>query len=155
MAPPELPFVDEHSIAIDAAPDATWSALVDLASRAFAGRGGGRVAALLGCEQRASGGEAGEVGSTIPGFRVAEARRAELLALEGRHRYSTYALTFRVDGEGAGSRLRAETRAEFPGWAGRAYRAAVIGTCGHVVVVRRLLRSVKCRAERGRGPAVR
>ena len=71
-----------------------------------------------------------------------------MLALEGRHRYSRYALTFRIDPDGDGSRLSAETRAEFPGWAGRAYRAGVIGTRGHVVVVRRLLRSVKARAER-------
>lgn len=148
MASTELPFVDEHSIAIDAAADVAWSALVLVVSAAFAGRGTERVAGLLGCEQRAATGVAGEVGSTIPGFRVADARAPEVLVLEGRHRYSTYALTLRIDCDGDGSRLRAETRAEFPGWTGRAYRTVVIGSRGHVVVVRRLLRSVKHRAER-------
>lgn len=147
MIPAELPFVDEHSIGIDASPEVTWPALVHVTTGAFAGRRGEGVAALLGCEQRASTGAAGRVGSTIPGFRVADAREPVLLALEGRHRYSRYALAFRVESDGDGSVLRAETRAEFPGWAGRAYRAAVIGTRGHVVIVRRLLRRVKARAE--------
>jgi hypothetical protein len=43
--------------------------------------------------------------------------------------------------------VRAETRAAFPGLQGRAYRALVIGTRGHVLAVRRLLRAVKARAE--------
>jgi Polyketide cyclase / dehydrase and lipid transport len=152
VARAELPFVDEHTIAIDAAPSAVWPALVDVTSGSFGGRGSERVAAVLGCEQRAIAGAPGEVGSTIPGFRVAEARSPALLALEGRHRFSTYTLTFRVDPDGDGSRLRAETRAEFPGLHGSAYRALVIGTGGHVVVVRRLLGSVKDRALHGRDP---
>jgi len=45
-------------------------------------------------------------------------------------------------------RLRAETRARFPGGAGRLYRAAVIGTRGHILVTMRLLEAVKRRAER-------
>jgi hypothetical protein len=71
------------------------------------------------------------------------------LALEGRHRFSRYALTFRIDdlGDGA-SRLRAETRAEFPGARGSVYRALVIGTRGHTLATRRMLNSVGRRAER-------
>ena len=43
----------------------------------------------------------------------------------------------RVERTGAGTRLRAETRAEFPGARGRAYRALVIDSRFHVLAVRR------------------
>ena len=45
--------------------------------------------------------------------------------------------------------LGAETRAEFPGKTGRLYRTAVIGTRGHVLATRSVLRTVRRRAERG------
>jgi hypothetical protein len=48
------------------------------------------------------------------------------------------------------TRLVAETRAEFPGVKGRAYRALVIDTRAHVLVVRRLLGTVAGRVERAR-----
>ena len=71
------------------------------------------------------------------------------LALAGAHRFSRYALSFRIDSLGSRrSRLRAETRAEFPGLKGGAYRALVIGSRGHVLITRRLLGAVKRRAER-------
>jgi hypothetical protein len=44
-------------------------------------------------------------------------------------------------------RLSAETRAEFPGRSGSAYRALVIGTRGHVLAVNSILRAVRRRAE--------
>jgi hypothetical protein len=70
------------------------------------------------------------------------------LALEGEHRFSRYELTFRTDRLAQDrSRLRAETRADFPGPAGRVYRALVIGTRGHVVAVRRMLVATKRHAE--------
>ena len=87
-------------------------------------------------------------GSAFPGFAVALAEPGSELALVGRHRYSEYALVFHLVAEGGGTRLRAETRARFPGTAGRLYRAAVIGTRGHVLVTMRLLAAVKRRAER-------
>jgi hypothetical protein len=66
------------------------------------------------------------------------------LALVGRHRFSSYALTFRIDRLGPDrTQLRAESRAAFPGVLGRAYRIAVIGTGGHAVAVRRLLTAVQ------------
>ncbi len=72
-----------------------------------------------------------------------------MLALEGQHRFSRYGLVFRLE-ETKDERtlLRAETRAEFPGLKGRVYRALVIGTRGHVMVVNRMLRAVRRRAER-------
>jgi hypothetical protein len=90
------------------------------------------------------------VGSSLRGFRVAcAAEPAAALALQGAHRFSRYALIFRLDGlEEEQTRLRAETRAAFPGTAGRAYRTLVIGTRGHVVVLRRLLRNTRAYAER-------
>jgi hypothetical protein len=91
----------------------------------------------------------GDIGSTLPGFVVARAIPPVTLALEGEHRFSRYALIFRIDRlANGGSRLRAETRAEFPGTRGRLYRALVIGTRGHVLAVRRILRAVRRRAER-------
>jgi hypothetical protein len=42
--------------------------------------------------------------------------------------------------------LRARSYAEFPGPAGRVYRALVIGSGGHRIMVRRLLRDVADRA---------
>jgi hypothetical protein len=51
--------------------------------------------------------------------------------------------------ENAATILRGESRAEFPRLRGKAYRALVIGTRGHVVAMRWLLRSIKQRAEHG------
>jgi hypothetical protein len=83
------------------------------------------------------------------GFQVAAAAAGSELALVGRHRFSCYALIFRLEQIGPGrSRLTAETRAAFPGLAGRVYRALVIGTHGHVVVVALLLSAIKRRSEK-------
>ena len=71
------------------------------------------------------------------------------LALAGSHRFSDYALIFRLDPlAGGGTRVRAETRAEFPDLKGAVYRTLVIGTRMHVLVTRRILTAVKRRAER-------
>ena len=56
---------------------------------------------------------------------------------------STCGLIFELDDQGSTTtRVRATTLAEFPGIAGRIYRALVIGTGGHRVVVRRMLRRI-------------
>jgi hypothetical protein len=87
-------------------------------------------------------------GSTFPGFRVAAVVPGRELVLGGRHRFSSYALIFRLEPAGPGrSRLTAETRARFPGPAGGLYRLLVLGTGGHAVGVRRLLAAVRRRAE--------
>jgi hypothetical protein len=87
-------------------------------------------------------------GMTILGFRVADAKPPHLLGLEGEHRFSRYRLTFSVDDLGGGrARVRAETRANFPGMFGKLYRMLVIGTRGHVLAVRRMLTVIKRRAE--------
>ncbi len=144
-----LPFIDEHATDVKAPAAATWEALI--APSTGSGRLPTAVAQALGCEQTRVAGIPGTVGSTVPGFRVVRAQPPRELALEGRHRFSRYGLTFRVDEvAGARSRLRAETRAAFPGLYGRLYRAAVIGTRGHVLATTRILRAVARRAERER-----
>jgi hypothetical protein len=87
------------------------------------------------------------VGSTIPGFRIVTAEPPRLLVVAGRHRFSRYGIVFRIEPTGRGSRCSAESRAAFPGPLGAAYGLAVVGSGGHVVAVRRLLRSVARAAE--------
>jgi hypothetical protein len=69
----------------------------------------------------------------------------------GQHRFSRYALVFRIAEKPSGLvLLSAQTRAEFPGAKGRTYRGLVIGTRGHVLATTSMLRSVRKRAERAR-----
>jgi hypothetical protein len=147
-----LPHIDEHSISIEADPDVTWEALLRVVEGSSGSASTGRVARLLGCaDTQRSGPRPLAKGSTFPGFHVESAQRPRMLSLAGRHRFSNYALIFRLDEGGAGRTvLRAETRAEFPGLEGSVYRALVIGTRGHVLVTRRLLRSAKQSAVRRR-----
>lgn len=145
----ELPPVDEHSTSVDAPADAAWSALFPVLTRSFGGSRSRRIARRLGCTQTEITGDLRHPGGTLPGFVVARAVPPALLALLGAHRFSRYALVFRIDRQpGKRCLVRAETRAEFPGASGRTYRALVIGTRAHVLVVRRLLRMIRRNAER-------
>jgi hypothetical protein len=148
--PDDLPWVDEHASEIDAPASVVWPALLRTVERMTAGGAAPRYARSVGCADAEAGGPRPlEVGSTVPGFHVAELAPERSLALAGSHRFSNYALVFRLEPLGGRrTRLVAETRAEFPGFAGRAYRAAVIGTRMHVLVVRRVMRGVAHRAER-------
>ena len=133
----QLPFIDEHSQRVDASADAIWTALVKVLRRQMGGSA--TIARILGCDPARGTAEfAGRPGEAVPGFRVEESEPGRRLALRGRHRFANYALTFVVDGD----RLRAQTNAAFPGILGRLYRAAVIGSGGHRLVTRRLLRQV-------------
>jgi hypothetical protein len=147
--PDALPFLDEHGVEVAAPPQVVWESLCRVAEGSFSSPVAARIARLVGCEEATgSGPRPLAEGSTVPGFVVARAEPGSELALAGRHRYSEYALVFHLAVDGDGTRLRAETRARFPGTAGRLYRAAVIGTRGHVLVTTRLLAAVKHRAER-------
>jgi hypothetical protein len=140
----ELPFVDEHAVEVDAPPERAWDAIVAVSRNAFGGRGAGAFARLVGCEVTETKGAPGEQGSTVVGFQVETARPPHELRLAGRHRFSEYRLSFLVDPlEADRSRVHARTHARFPGPHGRAYRALVIGTRAHVLVVRRLLDAVR------------
>lgn len=132
-----LPYIDEHGERLDASDDAAWIALLEVLRRESPGSRW--LVRILRCDPAAGTPEfSGRPGEAVPGFRVAEAEPNRLLVLRGRHRFADYALTFVLDD----GRLRARTHAAFPGWTGRLYRAAVIGTGAHEVVTRRLLRRV-------------
>ena len=145
-----LPYVDEHAAVVEASVAQTWAALLRVAERSFSSPATARVARALGCDDvEASGLRPLAAGSTFPGFHIAVLEEPSELALAGRHRFSDYALVFRLEELGTNrTRLRAETRAEFPGVKGRVYRAMVIGTRGHVLVTRRLLGAVQRLAAR-------
>ena len=146
-----LPHVDEHATTVAAGVDDVWSSLLETLDRTFHGVAVTGYTRAVGCaDPTASGPRPLAQGSTIPGFRVVTAVPGRELALEGRHRFSTYALIFRLEPLRADrTQLRAETRAAFPGALGRVYRALVIGTRGHVLGVRRLLAAVARRATAG------
>ena len=146
----ELPFVDEQARVIGAPPTAVWAALERTVEASVSSGVAPVYSRAIGCEDREAGGPRPlAAGSTFPGFHVAAAAPGEELALAGRHHFSRYRLTFRLDDLGDGrTRLRAETRAVFPGLHGRLYRAAVIGTRMHVLVTSRILKATARRAER-------
>jgi hypothetical protein len=145
-----LPRIDEHAIAVGAAGPAVWDAVLHIAEHSFSAPRAAAVARALGCRDTAPRGPRPlTAGSAFPGFHVAAADAPRELELAGSHRFSRYALIFRLDELAPGQiQLRAETRAEFPGLHGAVYRALVIGTRGHVLVVQRMLAAVKRRAER-------
>jgi len=134
--PVGLPFVDEHGTRIAAPRELVWTALrryVD-SSLVDSSKGGAEshlLGRLLGTEPRS-------------GFAVAREVPNQHLGLAGRHRFARYLLVFEVaDTDGGQTLLTARTYAAFPGPRGRIYRALVIGSRGHVVAVKRMLRSVR------------
>ncbi|WP_193241813.1 hypothetical protein [Streptomyces phaeolivaceus] len=146
-----LPFVDEHTILVAADAEDVWWALAETLDWAFSRPSAVRCAKLVGCADHTAAGPRPPVegATTFPGFRTATAIPPRELTLLGRHRFSSYTLTFRLDeAEPGGVRLRAETRATFPGPAGGLYRLLVLGTGTHARLTRRLLTTVRLRAER-------
>ncbi len=145
-----LPHIDEHSQVVAAEPDATWEALQRVVEASVSSGGAPQFARIVGCADTAAAGPRPlAAGSTIPGFHVVAAEAPTELALAGSHRFSNYALIFRLDEvDGGRTRVRAETRAEFPGAKGALYRSLVIGTRMHVLVTRRILAATRVRAER-------
>ena len=145
----EPPFVDEHDVDVAARPEAVWRALgASLAGHSVPQR---VVAALVGTVPRHRHGDPLVEGSALPGFAVRAADPGRRLVLAGRHRFSSYTLTFVLDERGDGTRLGARTHAGFPGLHGAAYRAAVIGSGAHRILVRRWLRQIARAAERAGG----
>ena len=115
-----LPYIDEHAISVPADRAETWSALLRVMCR-----------------------DPNDP-TTVPiGFALDEATPTERFALKGRHPFSVYKLVFELADEGRGhTHLRALTWAAFPGVACKVYRALVIGSGGHRIVVRRMLKSI-------------
>ncbi|KAA9157455.1 hypothetical protein FPZ12_025115 [Amycolatopsis acidicola] len=129
------PFLDEHHVLTGASQGAVWQSLTDLL---HARQPGAEVVArLVG---------AGPRGDGPPGFTVADTVPPQRLRLTGRHHFSRYELVFLVEPDGDRTKLSARSYAEFPGVLGRLYRAAVIGSGAHRVLVPRLLRGIARRA---------
>jgi hypothetical protein len=142
-----LPRIDEHTVVVNAPPQALWEATVEVVGAPRA-RASGPVATALACADRSATGNPHDVGATFPGFHVVRSHPPSAWALEGEHRFSRYSWSFCVQPVGNGrSRVSAETHAAFPGVSGAIYRALVIDTRIHVVAVRSVLRTIKRTAE--------
>ncbi len=126
-------YVDEHPVSLDVPVTRAWDVVRGYVDHLLARGEESRLTGLLATDPPA-------------GFEVAEELPPHLLSLAGRHRFSDYVLDLRVSPHGDGSRVTAVTYADFPGARGTAYRAAVVGSRGHVVAVRRILSAVRERA---------
>lgn len=112
-----LHYIDENATDVAAGRDRTWDALQRVVCKG--------------------------PDSAPVGFALESAVAPERLALRGRHWFSEYAFVFELEEAGPGrTRLHAKSWADFPGLHGKIYRALVIGTGGHRVVVKGLLRRV-------------
>jgi hypothetical protein len=119
-----LPYIDEHAISIAASRAETWPAVLRTICR-----------------------DPHDPSGVPVGFVLDEARPPERFALKGRHLFATYRWVFELDAEAPQSTcVRSATWAHFPGLHGKIYRALVIGTGAHRVVVRRTLKRIATRA---------
>ena len=120
-----LPYIDEYAIAVPADRAATWAAVLRVMCRDP------------------------HDPATVPfGFVLEEATEPQRFALKGRHWFAAYRLVFELGDLPHGTtRLAAQTWAAFPGFKGRVYRALVIGSGGHGVVVRRMLNRISALAD--------
>jgi hypothetical protein len=130
-----LPFVDEHRVHVHATLAQTWDAVSKVSARLTRRPAPRAFVKLWKLEPKT-------------GFEIGALSPQERLALIGHHRFARYELAFEVRAEGDGVEVRAETSAEFPGISGRLYRALVIGTGGHAIAVRSMLRRIRRAAER-------
>ena len=127
---PSLPLLDEHSAIVQGSASAVWEAVRHYAlglaqsDRTLVGR-------ILGPEPPS-------------GFDVAEEVEGERIALTGRHRFARYRLVFELAARpGNTTRLSVLSFAVFPGARGRLYRALLMGTGGHVLAVRHMVRTIQ------------
>lgn len=152
-----LPYIDAYGTEVPAGADATWQALVREVRSTLGAKDEHWLVRALGVSPAGAAGTWSpdvEPGVTLPGFAVERVRRAELLSLRGSHRFSHYRLDFElVAAEPGRSQLWARTWAEFPGPAGAVYRALVIGSGGHRLLVRRMLRNIARRAQAAQAQA--
>ena len=130
-----LPHIDDHEVVVEAPPAVVYRALRSYV-QTIGTSAGHPLARLLGTDPPS-------------GFAVVEEVPDRLVRLAGQHRFSRYQLVFDLRPTATGTVLRARTYAMFPGVPGRAYRAAVIGSRGHVLATRRLLCGIRRRALAG------
>lgn len=124
-----LCFVDEHARSVAASPEATYAVLLAWVESHLLVPAPKIFAALWHLDSPS-------------GFTIAERVEPQRVVLRGQHRFARYELAFEVDASGPSTKIYARTRAAFPGALGKLYRAAVIGTGGHAVVVRDMLRRI-------------
>ncbi|MGK8489127.1 hypothetical protein [Nocardia asiatica] len=118
-----LSYIDEHARSVEANRDRAWQAVLKVMCRDPHNP------------------------SAPVGFEFDTVARPHRLALRGQHWFSKYALIFELDEEGPSrTRVRARSYGDFPGPHGRIYRALVVGTGGHRVMVRRMLRRIAAAA---------
>lgn len=143
----ELPFIDENGAIVSASAQTVWDALarqfMGLKKPAF----GAYVRVISGQPHRATG-QPLDLNATVPGFRVDVSMPPERVELTGSHRFSRYRLVFALTKKGGETVLSARTYASFPGLLGFAYQGLVIRSGAHRMMTRRLLVSVRNRAER-------
>ncbi|MFM9044290.1 MAG: hypothetical protein ACKOL0_00560 [Solirubrobacterales bacterium] len=144
----ELPFIDRHSVEVDAGPQATWNALVEVLIRSLGSKGSRLAARALGCTETAGTDRPLADGATIPGFRVVTFAPTAELTLAGEDRFSRYRLGFSLEPAGPGqTQLAAATSAAFPALHGRLFQTLVVGSGAHALVTRRLLKTIGRAAE--------
>jgi hypothetical protein len=133
MADTRPAYIDEHSIRIEAGRAEVWAVLHPYAERLGFAAPWDRVARQL-------------LGTQPPsGFAIAEEETARRIALDGRHRFARYRLEFGLTTADGATRLSARSYGDFPGIHGRAYRALVVDSRGHVLAVRHMLRRIRRR----------
>lgn len=139
----ELPYLDEHTVVVAATPARVWAAVEE-------------VAGTLGVPDSKLGALLATALGTRPGrgFDVSAREPGASLDLSGRHRFSRYQLSFDLTGTTDGrTRLRATSRAAFPGVTGALYRMLVVASRAHVLSVRHILGGIARRALRAPGSA--
>jgi hypothetical protein len=125
--------MDEHSVTVVAPREAVWKAVRQYA-RGLTRSDHGLIGTVLGTEPRS-------------GFEVSQEIEGERLALSGRHRFARYRLVFALTEQpDRALKLSAISYAVFPGARGRLYRAVLLGSGGHVLAVRHMLRTISRRA---------
>jgi hypothetical protein len=130
-----LPYIDEHRLEVRATPERTWDAVVQFVQDRLT-----RPAPVSFVQLWRL--------SPASGFAIAEKIAPRHLALRGQHRFSRYELAFDIAPRSGSVVLTARTAAEFPGISGSLYRALVIGSGGHGIIVRQMLRRIAKSAER-------
>ena len=114
----DLPFVDAHDVVLPVAIDSAWERLTRLVTRS----------SMLGPK----------------GFPDRELSAPTCLRLAGGHLFATYELRFDLEAISATeTRVSATTHAKFMPGPGRVYRAFVIGSGAHAVIMRRFLKTLR------------